>query len=135
MATEQDVRKYLAYWFQAGKPVVSLQGDSCRPELVIAGDRYSDAFEALWQAVLSKKQAYYLAGTDQTVADLLSEAWEIDSCARCDMPIPAASVGVGAATCPCSDLPTWPNFELPQPRSPVSSTDRLNRLRDRLSRD
>ncbi|MGF1535282.1 MAG: hypothetical protein ACFB4J_02185 [Elainellaceae cyanobacterium] len=132
MATEKDVRKYLAYWFQAGKSVISPQGKSRRPEPVISGDRYSAAFEDLWQTVLAQKTAYYLAGTDQTIADLLGESWEIAACARCEMPIPMASVGTGALTCPCNDLPTWPNFELPQPRSPISSTDRLNQLRDRL---
>ncbi len=132
MATEQDVRKYLAYWFQAGKGITSPQGDCDRPEPVFSGDRYSDAFEALWQTALASKDTCYLDGTDQTVADLLSETWDIKSCARCEMPVPAATVGIGAPTCPCNDLPTWPNFDLPQPRSPISSTDHLNRLRDRL---
>ncbi|MGB3612428.1 MAG: hypothetical protein WBA10_01450 [Elainellaceae cyanobacterium] len=132
MATPQDVRQYLAYWFQAGKQVTSFNGTSHCPASVIAGDRYSDAFEQAWQTVLRQKGTYYLEGTDQTISDLLSDSWDIEPCARCNMPIPMAAIDIGALDCPCNDMPTWPNFELPQPRSPVSSTDHLNRLREQL---
>ncbi|MEO0409455.1 MAG: hypothetical protein AAF289_19095 [Cyanobacteria bacterium P01_A01_bin.135] len=135
MATQQDVRRYLAYWFQAGKQVTSPQSGPLKPSAVISGDRYSDAFEHVWNRVLDHQQVYYLEGTEQTIADLLSDTWDIESCARCDMPVPMVTVGIGSLTCPCNDLSTWPNFELPQPRSPVSSSDRLGDLRDRLGRD
>lgn len=135
MATQQDVRQYLAYWFQAGKQVTAPQGKALKPDTVIAGDRYSDAFERIWETVLEQQQTYYLEGTEQTIADLLSDTWSIESCARCEMPIPMATLGVGALTCPCNDLPTWPNFELPQPRSPISSSDRLRALNERLGQD
>jgi len=131
MATPQDVRQYLAYWFQAGKRIIANGTPHC-PASVIAGDRYSDDFEQTWQMALSQKESCYLDGTDQTIADLLGDSWDIASCARCSMPVPIVAVGISALECPCNDLPTWPNFELPQPRSPVSSTDQLNRLRDRL---
>ncbi|MFB8791195.1 MAG: hypothetical protein U7123_20670 [Potamolinea sp.] len=37
-------------------------------------------------------------------------------------------------TCPCNDLPMWPNTEVPLPREPVDSKARLNTIRDRLSK-
>ena len=46
MATKQEVRKYLAHWFQLGKTVVVNQGNVIlSPEKVITGDRYSQYFE------------------------------------------------------------------------------------------
>ena len=134
MASEQQVRQYLAYWFQLGKPVL-LQGgqEALLPRPVIQGDRYSDEFEACWQRLRSLDGDCHLEGTTYTIGELLSPAWEIDPCSRCAMPVPIKSVGVASLDCPCIDLPGWPNTDLPQPRSPVSSQSRLLTIRDRLS--
>ncbi|MDW8202965.1 MAG: hypothetical protein RML75_17355 [Cyanobacteriota bacterium SKYGB_h_bin112] len=134
MASSQDVRQYLAYWFQLGKRVLSSGGSQALlPRVVIAGDRYSDVFETCWREILVNPSAYYLEGTTQTIADLLSPKWELLPCARCSMPVPMPSIGLAdSSSCPCSDLPMWPNLELPSPRSPVNSQKTLENIHDRL---
>jgi hypothetical protein len=134
MASQQQVRQYLAYWFQLGKKVL-IQGGrkSLLPSRVIQGDRYSSAFEDCWQQVISSDAGEcYLEGTNQTIAELLSPDWEVSPCARCEMPVPLPTLGMQSPDCPCIDLPSWPNTEIPQPRSPVSSRSQLAQTRDRL---
>ncbi len=134
MASEQEVRQYLAYWFQLGKKVILNNGQQAiKPKLVIQGDRYSQDFENCWQQLRSSNLSEcYLEGTEHSIAQLLSPAWEMNSCARCSMPVPVPSVGVPSLSCPCNDLPMWPNTELPAPRSPVDSQAQLAGIRDRL---
>lgn len=134
MASEQQVKKYLAYWFQLGKQVKICGGhEALLPQPVFTGDRYSDAFENCWQQIKAKESGdCYLENTQQTIADLLSDQWEISDCSRCSMPVPMRSIGLPALECPCSDLPNWPNTDLPQPRSPVSNADQLDNIRQRL---
>jgi hypothetical protein len=119
MASEQQVRQYLAYWFQLGKRLMTHNGQqTVKLNSVIAGDRYSDEFEACWKLVQSPESGdCYLEGADQTIAELLSPAWEISPCARCAMPVPTKSIGMPPNECPCFDLPNWPDDELPKPRS------------------
>ncbi|PSB27781.1 hypothetical protein [Stenomitos frigidus] len=134
MASEQQVKQYLAYWFQLGKRLLLHGGKSAvLPRSVIQGDRYSQEFEDCWQQVRSADAGdCYLEGTQQTIAELLSPLWEIDPCSRCEMPKPVKVQGVAALECPCIDLPGWPNTELPQPRAPISSQARMGQVRDRL---
>lgn len=134
MASEQQVRQYLAYWFQLGKRVLIRNGkETLKPSSIIAGNRYSDEFEAAWKLILSPESGdCYLEGTEQTIDELLSDAWEISACARCSMPVPMHTIGLPSESCPCSDLPNWPDNETVQPRSPVNSNDRLLKIRDRL---
>ncbi|MGC1393781.1 MAG: hypothetical protein WA828_05820, partial [Coleofasciculaceae cyanobacterium] len=106
---------------------------SVLPQPVIAGDRYSDQFEQIWQQLISSDGDCYLEGTQETISDLLTPRWEVSPCARCEMPVPVVNVGMPPELCPCNDLPTWPNTELPAPRDPVNSTGRLQGIRDRLS--
>ncbi|MBF2025445.1 MAG: hypothetical protein IGS48_01585 [Oscillatoriales cyanobacterium C42_A2020_001] len=135
MASEQQVRQYLAYWFQLGKGVV-VRGDreALLPRPVIQGNRYSPEFEASWQRILADGAGNcYLDGTHQTIAELLTPFWEINPCARCSMPVPFRSPGLPAEPeCPCSDISDWPNTEIPQPRSPVDTQSQLSLIRDRL---
>lgn len=134
MASSDQVKQYLAYWFQLGRSLVINNGEkTILPDPVIQGDRYSPEFEACWQSITETgcKDAY-LEGTIQTVGELLSSKWEITGCSRCDMPVPTLSLGIQPANCPCADLPSWPNMELPKPRSPVDSRAQLNSIRDRL---
>ncbi len=135
MATSNQVKTYLAYWFQLGKKVVIQGGqEAVLPHPVISGNRYSDQFEACWNYLQSPESGdCYLEGTAQTITELLSDQWEVSDCARCAMPVPILSVGINALECPCIDLPTWPNTELPQPRSPVDTNARLNQIRERLT--
>jgi hypothetical protein len=137
MASEQQVKQYLAYWFQLGKGVVIRGGeDTLLPQPVIQGNRYSQEFENCWQTVLSPASGdCHLEGTNQTIAELLTPAWEIDPCGRCSMPVPVKSIGVlSSLECPCIDLDDWPNTEVPQPRSPVDSQNLLSQIRDRLNK-
>lgn len=134
MASEHQVRQYLAYWFQLGKGVMIRGGaEVLLPRPVISGDRYSPAFEECWQQVMSPDSGdCYLEGTSQTIAELLSPAWEINPCSRCSMPVPVRSIGVASLECPCIDIPDWPNTEVPTPRAPVNNQTLLMRIRDRL---
>lgn len=136
MASENQVRKYIAYWFQLGKKVLISNGsEALLPKSVIAGDRYSPEFEQCWQKIISPDSGdSYLQGTDETIAQLLTPAWEISACARCAMPVPLRDAGMPPELCPCNDLPNWPNTEMPQPRSPVSTKSQLSGIRDRLLR-
>lgn len=134
MASEQHVKRYLAYWFQLGKKVLIRNGQvALQPKSILAGDRYSEEFEAVWQQILSPSSGdCYIEGTDQTIAELLTPAWDLTSCARCEMPIPIRNAGMPAEVCPCYDLPNWPNTDLPKPREPINTQDRLQEIRERL---
>ena len=135
MASEQQVRQYLAYWFQLGKGVVIRGGQSILlPRPVIQGNRYSPEFEAGWQQLMAKNAGdCYLEGTTQTIAELLTPTWEITPCARCSMPVPLHSPGLPPVPeCPCSDLPDWPNNEVPPPRQPVDTSAQLGQILERL---
>ncbi|MBD3880800.1 hypothetical protein IFO70_03420 [Phormidium tenue FACHB-886] len=133
MASTDQLKQYLAYWFQLGKPVVTSNGTKVLPQPVLQGDRYSFAFEQCWQQLLnSNLNQAHLEGTEQSLGELLTPTWELSPCARCSMPVPIQSAGVPSLSCPCADLPLWPNTELPQPRSPVDSHARLDQIRKRL---
>jgi len=134
MASQDQVKQYLAYWFQLGKKVLIKNGqEALLPQPVIQGNRYSAEFEECWQQLVSPtSKDCYLEGTQQTIAELLSPAWEINPCARCEMPVPVPNLGMPALTCPCIDLPTWPDTEMPQPRSPINTQSQLIQIRDRL---
>lgn len=134
MASEEQVKQYIAYWFQLGKRVLIHNGrEALLPQKVIQGDRYSDEFEECWQRIIAANAGdCNLEGTQETIAQLLTPAWDLNSCARCAMPIPMRNVGLPPNDCPCSDLPTWPNLETPLPRSPVDTQVHLNDLISRL---
>lgn len=134
MASPQNVRAYLAYWFQLGKPMM-IPGlpEPWLPSPVFANGRYSDDFEACWQHIMAQGgEGCYLVGTDQTINDLLSPKWDICGCPRCPMPVPMLVAGVPTSPCPCHDLPSWPNSEVPEPRLGVQDQHHLSSLRDRL---
>lgn len=134
MTSAQEVRQYLAYWFQLGKRVLIRNGqESLLPQPVFQGDRYSQAFENCWQLLTSPDSGdCYLEGTQETIAELLTSEWVINPCARCSMPVPVRDVGMPPLSCPCNDLSNWPNTELPPPRSAVNSQAQLMDIRDRL---
>ena len=134
MASKTEVKTYLAYWFQLGKKIFINNGAaSLQPDKVIDGETYSNEFEQCWQKVLSSKSGEcYLEGTEQTVAELLSPEWDMASCSRCEMPVPQKSLGMPPLSCPCNDIPNWPNTEIPAPREPVGSQNQLTKIRDSL---
>ena len=137
MASPTQVKTYLAHWFQLGKKLVWQNGqEKLLPQSIIQGESYAPEFEACWQKVMSVEgENCYLEGSTETIAELLSASWDIDNCVRCSMPVPIleATATAQSLDCVCSDLDNWPNFELPAPRSPINSSDRLNSIRNRLN--
>jgi hypothetical protein len=135
MASEQQVKTYLAYWFQLGKHLCwNNSQKQLLPQPVIRGDCYSSEFEACWQKIMAEEgKNCYLEGTDATIDQLLSSEWNIESCVRCSMPVPMVDLGIQPLECPCNDLDSWPNTELPQPRLPVNSITRLQGIHSRLN--
>lgn len=135
MASTEQVRDFLAHWFQLGKPVVmGISGEEYLPSPVFADNRYSSAFEACWQQIISRGgENCYLKGTDQTIATMLTPAWEIVSCSRCTMPIVIRTAGTTTSACPCGDLLTWPNLDVPTPRSAMAGQEKLDFIRERLN--
>jgi hypothetical protein len=134
MASQKEVKRYLAYWFQLGKKIAINNGaETLLPQPVISVNRYSDAFEECWRRITSPESGdCYLEGTHETIAELLSPNWEMSPCARCSMPIPVRNMGMPAELCPCNDVANWPNKEVPQPRCPVNSQVQLKLIRERL---
>lgn len=136
MASQSQIKTYLAYWFQLGKKVLlPQQGKELLPRSIIRGNGYSLEFENCWQKILaSQGKNCYLEGTDQTIEELLSSSWNVISCARCEMPIPMVEMGIQPLGCPCNNVPEWPNFDIPSPRLPVNTSEHLNKLRSRLQK-
>lgn len=134
MASSLQVKRYLAYWLQLGKPIVTADDRIvCKPRTVIQGDRFSSEFEDCWTEIMNREGTdYYLKGTDQSIAELLSPGWEMASCARCSMLVPTPEVVINPFTCPCHDLDDWPNEEVPQPRLPIDSQARLSQIKQRM---
>lgn len=134
MATQEQIRSFLAHWFQLGKPIV-LAGahDECLPGPVYYKNGYSQSFEDCWQRIMEMGgKGCYLKGTTQTVADMLSSGWDIAPCARCDMPVAVPSLGMMKSPCPCHDLHTWPNYDVPTPRMAVDDGHHLGEIHRRL---
>ncbi|MFM7363817.1 MAG: hypothetical protein ACKO11_04820 [Cuspidothrix sp.] len=134
MATKNEVKNYLSHWFQLGKRVIAINGKvSFLPKTIIQGDRYSQEFEECWLQILDPATGEcYLDGTQETITELLTPAWEMLPCGRCSMPIALRNMGMPVLLCPCSNLPGWPNTELPAPRSPVCTKETLNSICGRL---
>ncbi|MEO0455683.1 MAG: hypothetical protein AAF152_03755 [Cyanobacteria bacterium P01_A01_bin.114] len=134
MASQKQVREYLAYWFQLGKHVIVQKGQVARrPDPVLQGDRFSAEFEDCWSQIMeSMGRDCYVEGTSVTLDQLLTEEWEIDACPRCELPVATPAVAYNVEPCTCSDLAHWPNFEAPYPHLPVNSKDRLTSLHARL---
>ena len=134
MASQEQIRNFLAHWFQLGKPVVLAENrGECLPDPIFQNGDYSPAFEACWhQIMVTSGQDCYLKGTTQSIANLLSPAWDTASCARCAMPVAIPTLGLMSHLCPCNDLDTWPNTEVPMPRTAVDNQQQLTALRHRL---
>jgi hypothetical protein len=128
MATNIEVKEYLAKWLQMGKRVAINDIEVGLPQ-VIKGENYSPEFEQIWEK--SQHQVAYLEGTNQTIQDLLKPEWEIISCATCELPVPTLSLGYREVrSCVCDDRP---NLDTIAPRSPVTSSTYLQSISDRLN--
>jgi hypothetical protein len=134
MASTQEVRQYLAHWFQLGKKVTVPDRDSIFTQKVLQGNIYTTEFEACWQEIIAQPHAY-VEGTDQTIAELLTDRWDVIDCARCTMPIPLPAAGLPQSqSCTCHDMPTWPNTQVPLPRAAGALLTRTTDLRQRLAK-
>ncbi|MEM7579416.1 MAG: hypothetical protein ACFB02_16255 [Mastigocoleus sp.] len=135
MASKNDVQKYLAAWFQLGKAVVvSKGGEKLLPHPIFQGDNYSKQFQECWQKITSPELVdCYLEGTDTTISELLTPAWEVNPCARCEMPVTIKNFSTSESNCVCSDLENWPDTDLPAPRSQMSSLEKLRNITERLN--
>ncbi|QUY44722.1 hypothetical protein [Acaryochloris marina] len=135
MASQQQVKDYLASWLQLGKPIrVGLQQEPHSISRVVLGEHYSPEFESLWRYIQSTESGECcLDGVVPTVEDLLTDQWEITDCSRCQMPVSLPVAGIASPECPCHDLSNWPNNELPQPRTPVDSAGHLRSIYHRLT--
>jgi len=134
MASQEQIRSFLAHWFQLGKPVV-LAGDrdECLPCPVYYKNGYSQSFEECWQRIMeSRGEGCYLKGTTQTVAEMMTSGWEVTPCARCEMPVAVPTLGTMKFPCPCHDLHTWPNYDVPTPRMAVDDGHHLGEIHRRL---
>lgn len=135
MASEQQVKQYLAYWFLLGKKLIfpHQRQDIC-PDKVYENENYSAEFKQCWQQITDPKNPdAYLEGTEQTINELLSSKWDIIDCAKCKMPVPIVSSGIQTMGCPCADLELWPNTELPLPKSPINDKQQLLNICKRLN--
>ncbi|WP_035985382.1 hypothetical protein [Leptolyngbya sp. KIOST-1] len=135
MASQAQIRNFLAHWFQLGKPVVLAENrGQCLPEPIYQNGDYSKSFEDCWHRIMvTGGQDCYLEGTSQSIAAMLSPAWEVTPCARCDMPLAIPIAGPMNYPCPCSDLMSWPNTDMPMPRTAVDNRQHLSDLRQRLT--
>lgn len=136
MASAAQVRDFLAHWFQLGKPVL-LPGNRGQqlPTPIFRQGQYSREFEQCWQEIMATQgQDCYLSGAFPSIATLLSPAWDVTACARCPMPVCLPTLGLAAHPCPCHDLSTWPNYDMPMPRRAVQDDQKLSQIRARLAR-
>jgi hypothetical protein len=141
MAMPTQVKTYLSYWFQLGRglrmpPVVggsALIDTLVMPQAILADGQYSTEFEGIWRQLMQPPiaAASYLDGTEQTIAQLLAPDWDIQDCARCNLPVPIKVAGLPPQSCPCDDLKNLPDLTL-MPHDPIDSQASLRRLCERL---
>ena len=134
MASQTQLREYLSHWFQLGKGVcIGLDETHYCPSSTIYGSDYSPEFEDHWQRIeQAGLERCYLADTSQTLAELSQADWDIQSCARCSMPVAQKVGGITPLDCPCSEQSNWPNLELPTPQAPQNWNERIRDMGRRL---
>ena len=121
MASQEQVKAYIACWLQMGKAVdVDLPAGQHQVLLsrsVLEFGRYSDDFERIWRYIHRHANRCYLSGTTESVRELLSDRWDISNCSRCNLLLPMpAPLSLKTSICPCSDIVDWPNEDALRPR-------------------
>ena len=123
MATQEQVKAYVACWLQMGKTIDVEQRDRAhqlRPRTVLDDGQYSPEFERNWRYICRFAERCYLSGTSESIRDLFQERWEIASCSRCKLLLPLPAPGAQETSpCPCADVDYWPNVDALQPRIAV----------------
>ncbi len=137
MATPLQVKEYLACWLQLGRSVIierTSGSTTLQPNTILGPRQFSPEFEAWWQTIQAQADQCHLEGTNETIAELLSDQWEVTACSRCQIPVTIPTRGMVTHSCPCSDLESWPNDETLPPRQSDSFTQRsrLEHIHDRL---
>ena len=133
MATESQIKQYLACWLQVGKRVIHDDGEQdFHPPKILNDSGYSQEFEDWWDDVCQNASHWHLEGCDRALDALFSPHWDIVECPLCVMPVPKLVAGVNDASCTCSDLELWPNLDLPKPHTPEDTHYKLKSLRDKL---
>ncbi|TAD78192.1 MAG: hypothetical protein EA001_08200 [Oscillatoriales cyanobacterium] len=136
MVSEDRVKQYIALWMQLGKPVVCDRDNQHLGTFsVIRGQSYSPDFEQLWQTICQAPHHYHLAATPCSIGDLLEGHWDLLPCARCTLLQPVNESVIEAGPCPCQDLASWPDDNLPLPRQPINNQDYLYKIQLRLLRE
>jgi hypothetical protein len=129
MASELELKNFVACWMQLGKGIYQPSGQLIHLDTVVQGEEYSETFETLWNQLNQRGlQNVYLEGTSISLRALNTGLWEIVPCARCTMPVALPVGDTASCICPCHDLTTWPNNELPVPRPPVHNKTHLDRI-------
>jgi hypothetical protein len=136
MAYPEQVKRYIASWLQLGRKI-SIDNSSGTVTLsaskVVEGDKYTPEFESIWQQVSGlNSQNSYLEGTNEPISQLISPSWEIVPCSICNMLVATPQVGIKHSCCPCHDLPSWPDNNVPVPTGGINSQVALQQIRDRL---
>ena len=135
MANTNEVKQYLACWFQLSKRVINNNSQVLLPSQIFSDRGYSQEFENCWDLIMSPESGEWcLETTEQTISQLLQPSWRIVSCARCAMPVAIVDAGVSSHICPCHDLGNWPNTDLPQPRIPVNSQEKLQEICSKVAK-
>lgn len=130
------IKAYLAHWFQLGKKLYIKSGQTqlCPNPILVPGG-YSPEFEACWAYINSGLAGdCYLEGTEETIAQLQQQSWDITRCARCEMPVALPQNGLPPTICPCAGLENWPNLDLPSPRIPANNQTELRNIQIRLTK-
>ncbi|NJN30594.1 MAG: hypothetical protein HC824_09325 [Synechococcales cyanobacterium RM1_1_8] len=134
MASQVQIRRYLALWFQLGKSVhIDGNAQAYCPTNAIQGNDYSPEFEACWQIFVQAGLHHcHLDDVTPSLGDLTESAWDLHTCARCSMPIAQRVAGMASLDCPCSNQTNWPVLELPAPQAPQDWSQRIRAIGQRL---
>ncbi len=133
MASESQVKEYLACWLQVGKRILHDSGNREFHDPRIVNKRgYTSEFESWWDEFRENAHHWHLEGCNNALDVLFTPQWDIVDCALCVMPVPKLVAGVNDPNCTCSDLELWPNLEIPKPHTPNDMQDKLTKLRKKL---
>lgn len=109
MATELEIKQFVAEWMNVGKIVMSPMGE-LRAQSLDSAYRYTPEYDKLWSYLWKRKTKCYLLGTTQTF-DKLERAWELSRCIHCDLPVmlPIGYYPSQFGSEPCVALGLWPH--------------------------
>lgn len=134
MATEEEVKSYLAYWFQVGKNVeigTNREKKNVNKIFSLSSNEYSQEFNSLWEKIVEEADTSFLEDTSFSIKKLLSSEIEIVACSVCNA-IVASGIFFTNNSCICSNIPLWPNLDIPQPKKLLDSNCALLKIVQKL---